>query len=162
MRIVMWMSEVLPNHVCCRQVIHDSGLKTKRSTVVSYLAGLIRAMNFYRNPANRTRVLDIAAKWIPTASLSLLAQELFPNPKTSEAPRTTLSVDLNRAGVVEYINAMRGMQAIDAERERLVLRKIDASLLTDAYQALGLSASDARTCVDQGFDKCRAAGAVIK
>ncbi|HLG58127.1 MAG TPA: ABC transporter substrate-binding protein [Vicinamibacterales bacterium] len=155
MKIVMWMDEVLPSHVCCRQVVHDGFLASRRQAVVHYLAGIIRAMKFYQEPKNKERILAIAAKWIPGNSPAILEKELYiADADHHNHPRTTLSADLNMDGISTYVSAMAKTTGLNSSKTGPVLAKVDRRALVEAYRTLGLSASEAERCVSQGFSRC--------
>jgi ABC-type nitrate/sulfonate/bicarbonate transport system substrate-binding protein len=156
MKIVLWMDEVLPSHVCCRQVVHDAFLKQQRTAVVAYLAGIIRAMKFYSDVNNKERVLTIAAKWIPGTSREILEKELYiPDPAHHGHSRTTLSTDLNEDGIKDYVKAMEKTTGLESSKPS-ILDKVDRTAMVSAYKYVGLSDSEAERCVSQGFARCAA------
>lgn len=155
MKIVMWMDEILPGHVCCRQVVHDGFLASHRTAVEYYLAGIIRAMKFYRNEQNHDRVLAIAEKWIPGTSRGILEKELYvADPGHHDHSRTTLSADLNADGIEKYVRAMEKTTGLAASKPAAIINKVDRMAMIGAYQFLGLTAVEAERCVTQGFDHC--------
>jgi NitT/TauT family transport system substrate-binding protein len=155
MKIVLWLGEVLPHHVCCRQVVHDAFLQTQRQAVVFYLVGIIRAMQFYTNPQNRKRTVDITQKFVKGTPREILEKELYlPDPDHHQQPRTTLSADLNERGIREYVSAMKDTLDLDKPKASLVLSKVDPTVLKEAYQYLGLSTVEALRCVGEGLAHC--------
>jgi ABC-type nitrate/sulfonate/bicarbonate transport system substrate-binding protein len=155
MKIVMWLSEVLPNHVCCRQVVQDSFLQARRQSVVLYLVGVLRAARFYRDAKNRPVVLDIAGKWIKGTPRDILERELFiADADHKGATRTTLSADLNQDGIRDYVNAMRDTFGFDQQKVQSNLAKVDSTVLTEAYQYLGMAPNEAQICVKKGMNQC--------
>jgi NitT/TauT family transport system substrate-binding protein len=155
MKIVLWLGEVLPHHVCCRQVVRDSFLRTQRKSVVLYLAGIIRAMEFYQSPSHHEQVIGIARHWISGTPDDILEKELFSDKINKTPPRTTVSVDLDKDGIQNYVDAMKSISGLDSAK---VMAKVDATLMQDAYEYLGLSQSDAAKCTAQGFIGCPSRG----
>lgn len=150
MSIVLWLGEILPNHVCCRQVVRQDYLSTNRPAVVLYLAGLIRAKSLYdasqRSPDDEVRVLRAVGEYVLTPPDDL-KKELF-----GKQPRTKLSVDLNQPGIEAYLNKMAQEKIIIPAQIEQVKKKIDASLLYDAYRNVGLSKEQAQIATTGGFE----------
>lgn len=155
MKIVLWLGEVLTNHVCCRQVVRDSFMQTQRRAVVLYLAGIIRAMRFYRDPTNRQAIVQTAANWVKGTPPDILEKELFlPDADHNHATRTTLSVDLNQEGIRRYVEAMKDTSGFDRPKVQEILSKVDPTAMRDAYIYLGIPAREAEDCVTNGYDRC--------
>lgn len=153
MPIVLWLGEVLPRHVCCRQVVRDDYLSANREALVLYLVGLIKARVLYESAQtsanDRERVLKAVGEYVLNP-VAVLEKELFSN--NGEPPRTKLSVDLNQQGIADYLVKMAQGKIIDDAQIDRVNKRIDSSLLYDAYRRLNLSEEQAKMAVNKGFD----------
>ena len=153
--VVMWMSEVLPNHVCCRQVANDSFL-VNRDAAAEYLAGLLRADRKLReaklNPNVKAQVFQAVRHYLTTLNDRQVDAELF-----DAVPYTTVSPDLNRPGIHEYLNAMRTANLMRQDQCDNVERKVKAEYLQLAYQKLGCTVSGAARCVNAPAAACACA-----
>ena len=156
MPIVMWLGEVLRNHVCCRQVVSDNYLSANREAVVLYLVGLIKAKVLYdssqSSPDDKERVLKSVSEYVLNPP-DVLEKELFSN--SGAAPRTKLSVDLNRQGIADYLAKMAQGKMISAAQTDKVNKCIESSVLYDAYKRLSLSDEQATAAVSKGFDSVK-------
>lgn len=152
MPIVLWLGEVLPNHVCCRQVVRQDYLAGNREAVVLYLGGLIRAKALYdasqKSAKHKQRVLEAVREYVLVDPKypDVLEKELF-----GEEPRTKLSVDLNEHGIAEYLEKMAEERMISPAQVEEVKKGIDGSVLYDAYRKVGLSDDQAQIAMSKGF-----------
>jgi ABC-type nitrate/sulfonate/bicarbonate transport system substrate-binding protein len=146
--IVLWLDELLPDHVCCRQVVREEFLRHNEDAVVAYLQGLIRAMVFYQDPANKPAVLEAVRKYVQTPA-EIVEKELYDSAK--ERKRTTLSVDLDQSGIEAYQDAMQAAGLIDAAENKRVRSRTIPAVMVKAYRNLGLSAAEAEQAVRSGF-----------
>jgi NitT/TauT family transport system substrate-binding protein len=156
--IVLWTSELMPEHdhmrehVCCRQVVHDSFRSQHREALVKYMRALIRAMDFYRDPANQEQVLAIVSKYIHGSSIDVLRKELYGGPGFE--PRTTVSVDIAREETGQYVAAMESTNNLTKSQGKTALDSIDESIILDAYRSFGISGAEANVCVRKGYLAC--------
>lgn len=150
MSIVLWLGEVLPNHVCCRQVVRKAYIASDREAVLLYLVGLIRAKSLYdssrASSEDQARVLNAVGQYVLTSREDLM-KELF-----GSDPRTKLSIDLNNIGINDYLNKMAQEQLISSSQIEGVKKNIDSTILRDAYKRLGLSDEQAQLASTKGFD----------
>jgi len=146
--VVLWLGSVLPNHVCCRQVVRADFLSQNEVAVELYLAGLIRAMDFYTDPSHQPRVIEIAQKYIVNPP-KILERELYGE------KRTKLSVDLNATGIDQYLDAMCGGNLITRQTSAQVRTQIQNGPMLSAYKRIGLSDADAKKAVELGFVACQ-------
>ena len=154
MPIVLWTSELMPEHehVCCRQIVQDAYRNQHREALVRYMRALIRAMDFYRNPANEEQVLAIVSKYIHGSSLDILRKELYGG--SGFGPRTSVSVDLAADEISRYVTAMESTGSLTEAQGKAALASVDESIILDAYRSLGSSAADANICVRKGYLAC--------
>jgi ABC-type nitrate/sulfonate/bicarbonate transport system substrate-binding protein len=148
--IVLWLGEVLRNHVCCRQVVRQEYLAGNREAVVLYLVGLIKAKLVYDSAQHfqqdKERVLASVAEYVLNPK-AVLEKELF-----GQTPRTKLSVDLNQQGISDYLEKMAQENLVSATQVTAVNNSIDSSVLTDAYKRFHLSNEQAQLATLKGFD----------
>jgi ABC-type nitrate/sulfonate/bicarbonate transport system substrate-binding protein len=148
--IVLWLGEVLRNHVCCRQVVRQEYLSGNREAVVLYLVGLIKAKLVYDSaqqlPKDKERVLSSVAEYVLNPE-TVLEKELF-----GANPRTKVSVDLNQQGISDYLQKMAQENLVSSTQVTAVNNSIDPSLLTEAYKRLHLSDEQAQMATLKGFD----------
>jgi len=153
LEIVMWMDEVLPNHVCCRQVARDDFL-SQRDAVANYLAGLLKADKILRtartDSRQKARVFGAVKKYLTTLSDAQLESELFDRKR----PMTTVSPDLNRSGIDAYLDAMQTAGLMRPDQCRTVRDKVKEEYLVLAYQKIGCTPAIARICVDKPAERC--------
>ncbi|MEP7008988.1 MAG: ABC transporter substrate-binding protein [Acidobacteriota bacterium] len=152
LRIGLWMTEVLPHHVCCRQVARDDYLANE-SAVVEYLAGLLRADRLLRKARNnrgeRDRVFQAIRNYMPTLNEKEISLELF-----DAHPRTTVSADISRQGIHDYLEAMQTAGLMRKDQCQNVEEKVKPIYLQKAFERLGCSANVAKSCVDKGAAAC--------
>lgn len=152
LKIGFWMTEVLPNHVCCRQVTRDDYLKNE-GALVEYLAGLLRAekklMQAKRDPKIKTEVFKAVRSYLPTLNDQEIQIELF-----DQHPRTSISPDLDRKGIHNYLSAMETAGLMRHDQCQNVENKIRPEFLEKAYQRLGCSATVAKACVAKSSSDC--------
>jgi len=151
-KIVLWMDELMPDHVCCRQVVREDFLAGNEDAVVAYMQGLIRAMAFFQDPAHKPAVLRAVQKYVTTKP-EIVELELYGS--AQQGRRTTLSVDLDQSGIEAYEHAMQDAGLIKANEARRVREHIIPRVMQKAYEGLGLSAENARLAVRNGFDAMR-------
>jgi NitT/TauT family transport system substrate-binding protein len=154
--IAVWMYEVLPNHVCCRQVARDEFLEIHPGATAAYLAGILKAHQTLRKAATsavvKTRVRETLRKYLPTLSDEELELEIF-----SQNPRTSLSPDLDQEGVKSYLSAMSAAHLMQPDQCDHVAKKTSDRFLAMAYQRLGCSESEAKICAKGTLDACTCA-----
>lgn len=152
LHIGLWMTEVLPHHVCCRQIARDDYLANE-SAVVEYLVGLLRADRILRTartkPEERKRVFQAIRSYMPTLNDHEINLELF-----DVHPRTTVSADLSRQGIHDYLEAMQTAGLMRKDQCQNVEEKVKPLYLQKAFERLGCSANVARSCVDKGVSAC--------
>jgi len=148
MPVVLWLGEVLPKHVCCRQVVRARYLAAHEDAVVMYLEGLIRAMAFYNNPKNHDAVMAAVGKYVLNPP-EVLEQELY------NQRRTKLSVDINAGGIQAYVDAMQTFAHLDSTQLSDVSKSIETAPLYRAYKNLLNDDGLARKAVSQGFDSVK-------
>lgn len=152
LKIGMWMTEILPHHVCCRQIARDAFLANDQA-VVEYLVGLLKADKLLRearhNPATKARILSAIRKYITTLSDRQIELELF-----SARPRTTVSPDVDREGIQRYLTAMQTAGLMRKDQCDHVEEKIRPVYLQKAYERLGCSPTVAKTCVTKPAAEC--------
>lgn len=150
--IGMWMTEILPHHVCCRQIARDEFLANEQA-VVEYLAGLLRADKKLRearsNPATKSRVMTAVKKYITTLTDKQIEIELF-----AESPRTTVSPDIDKDGINRYLTAMQTAGLMRKDQCTNVEGKIKTTYLQKAYERLGCSPAIAKSCVTKRSAEC--------
>jgi ABC-type nitrate/sulfonate/bicarbonate transport system substrate-binding protein len=148
--IVLWLGEVLRNHVCCRQVVRHEYLKDNREAVVLYLVGLIKAKLVYDSaqklPPDKERVLSSVAQYVLNPR-NVLEKELF-----GGSPRTKVSVDLNPRGITEYLQKMAQENLVSTSQAARVNQSVDPTVITDAYKRFHLSDAQAELATTQGFE----------
>lgn len=150
--IVMWMSEFLDEHVCCRQVARDNFLSNWQATV-EYLRGTLRAWNTLqqarKEPKRKPPLLAAVKKYLKTLSDAELEKELF-----GRDPRTTLSPSLDRRGIERYLDAMANAGLLRPDQCQVVRSKIKSEFMVEALTRLGCSATIATTCIDKAPVDC--------
>jgi NitT/TauT family transport system substrate-binding protein len=151
-KIGMWMTEILPHHVCCRQIARDEFLGNEQA-IAEYLAGLLRADKKLRdarsNPATKSRVMTAVKKYITTLSDKQIEVELF-----GTSPRTTVSPDIDKDGVNRYLTAMQTAGLMRKDQCANVEEKIKTVYLEKAYEKLGCSPVTAKNCVTKRSAEC--------
>jgi NitT/TauT family transport system substrate-binding protein len=152
LKIGFWMTDVLPNHVCCRQVARDEYLKNDVA-LVEYLAGLLRAekklMQARRDPRVKAEVFKAVRSYLPTLNDQEIQIELF-----DQHPRTSVSPDLDRQGIHNYLAAMETAELMRHDQCQNVEDKIRSEFLEKAYQRVGCSATIAKSCVTKPSSQC--------
>lgn len=153
--IVMWMTEILPNHVCCRQVARDEFL-SNREALAAYLAGLIRA-NGRLDEARRTgdgkaAIVNALSKYLTTLTPDQMDLEIF-----GSRPRTTVSADLDAAGIDAYLKAMQAANLMNPQQCDSVRAKVKSDFLELALVQLGCTAAAAKECARNGTGNCSCA-----
>lgn len=155
LRIGIWMDEILPNHVCCRQVGRDAYLNApgNNGAVVAYIVGLLKAdrvlLNAQSDPALKARVVKAVQQYMTMLTERQLEVELF-----GQAPRTTVSPDLNAEGILAYLDAMKAADLMRADQYANVRDKIRPEFMRKAFIELGCSPEVAKVCVDRPAREC--------
>ena len=91
--------ELIPNYVCCREVTSKKIYTEKYDALVAYERARIRAWEYYENPANRSKIVDILAKHSGNEK-DYVDQYLF-------GGATKLSADPNKKGMITYFEAVK-------------------------------------------------------
>lgn len=91
--------ELIPNYVCCREVTSKTTYEAKYDAIVAYERARIRAWEYYENPANRSKVVEILAKHSGNEK-DYVENYLF-------GGATKLSADPNKSGIISYFEAVK-------------------------------------------------------
>lgn len=91
--------ELIPNYVCCREVTSSKVYEEKYDALVAYERARIRAWEYYENPANRSKVVEILANHSGNDE-DYVEQYLF-------GGATKLSADPNQKGILSYFTAVK-------------------------------------------------------
>jgi len=152
LKVAIWMSEILKDHVCCRQIARDEFLQQARPTV-EYLMGILRADQALRrshaDPALRARLMRDIRHYLPTLTDRQLARELF-----DDDPYTTVSPGIDRAGIDEYLKAMETAGLLRRDQCANVRDKVRPDLMLEAYVRLGCKRDIARACLEKRAADC--------
>lgn len=152
LEIAMWMSDILKDHVCCRQIARDEFLQDMDATV-EYLVGILKADMLLRrsqsDPKLRSKLMADVRRYLTTLTEKQLELELF-----SEDPRTTISPDLDRQGIEDYLKAMETAGLMRGDQCANVREKIRPDFMQAAYRRLGCKEAIARNCVDKRAAEC--------
>ncbi|MGH9892714.1 MAG: ABC transporter substrate-binding protein, partial [bacterium] len=153
--IALWMSDILPEHVCCRQIARDEFLEDPVA-IVEYLVGILKADMLLRrsrsDPELRSKLMTHVRRYLTTLTEKQLELELF-----SADPRTTVSPDLDRQGIEDYLKAMETAGLMRGDQCANVREKIRPDFMQAAYRRLGCKAPIARNCVDKRAAECECA-----
>jgi NitT/TauT family transport system substrate-binding protein len=151
-KIAVWMTDVLPHHVCCRLVARDEFLGNQEA-VVEYLVGILKADKIMRaartNPTEKAKVMAAVKKYLTTLSDRQIEIELF-----GANPRTTVSPDLDRQGIDRYLSAMQTAGLMRKDQCANVQDKVRSDFLAKAYERLGCSPVIAKNCVSKRSASC--------
>ncbi len=152
-KIAIWMYEILPNHVCCRQVARDEFLAQYPDATAAYLAGILRAFKALEKAesqlALQERLRIAIRKYLPTLSDTQLDLEVF-----GANPRTTLNPDLDRTGVEKYLEAMKSAKLMQPDECDHVAKKTSDHFLKLAYLRLGCEERAAEACAKSPAEQC--------
>jgi NitT/TauT family transport system substrate-binding protein len=150
--IALWMSDILKDHVCCRQIARDEFLQDADATV-EYLVGTLKADMLFRrsqsDPKLRSKLMADVRHYLTTLTEKQLERELF-----GEDPRTTISPDLDRQGIEDYLKAMETAGLMRGDQCANVREKIRPDFMQAAYRRLGCKAPIDRNCVDKRAAEC--------
>lgn len=145
--IALWMSDILQDHVCCRQIARDDFLQNMDATV-EYLVGILKADMLLRrsrsDPKLRSKLMADVRCYLTTLTVKQLQLESF-----GEDPRTTISPDLDREGIEDYLKAMETAGLMRGDQCANVREKIRPDFMQAAYRRLGCKEAIARNCVDK-------------
>lgn len=164
--IAIWMTEVLSEHVCCRQVARDEFQNNNPDAVVEYLVGILRAAQYMKqaqgDPQKEEEVKKAVRDYFPTLTDKQIDTELFEKKDLDKhLPRTTLSPDLNPEGIKKYLKAMENSKLMRLDQCRNVEAKINTTFLTEAFQRLAALSGHhtcreeiAKACIDKPALEC--------
>lgn len=152
LKVAIWMSDILKDHVCCRQIARDEFLQQARPTV-EYLMGILRADQLLRrshaDAALRARLMKDIRRYLPTLADRQLARELF-----DDDAYTTVSPGIDRAGIDEYLKAMETAGLLRRDQCANVRDKVRPELMLEAYVRLGCKRDIARACLEKRAADC--------
>lgn len=157
MKIILWMDQLLHNHVCCRLVARDDYVKKHPAAVTSFLTGILKANHEFSKLPPDTVFTILNRYLVPTLSNDALRIELYGDPAKGILPRTSISPDIYEGRIKEYLAAMRDAELLSTRQSDLVERGINQLHMTRAYKQAfpALTEAQAQRCAIEGFNKCQ-------
>lgn len=156
MRIVLWMDQLLQNHVCCRLVARNEYVKQHPAAVTSFLTGILKANQEFSKLPSDTVFAILNRYLVPTLSNDALRIELYGDQAKGIQPRTSISPDIYAGRIAEYLVAMRDAELLSTRQSELVERGIVQLHMARAYKQAfpALTEAQSQRCAMDGFNKC--------
>lgn len=128
--IPLWSNDLFPNHPCCRIVVTEDALRTRRPELVRFLKGeLLAEKKFVEDPESAVRAGVVQQKFSEQLARDLVLD-----------PHQLLTVDPNRKAVATMWDYMK---KIDYAKNDIDLDKaIDTTLYYEALQELARESPD--------------------
>lgn len=125
--IVYEVGSLEPEYVCCRQVTSSAKLEEKYDAFVKYMIANLRAWEYFEDEANREEVVSLIAEYSGQDE-DYVEEYLFTN-------RTSLSLDPNEYGVIDYYNSLIDMDYFDSD-DVDITEHIDTAVYAEALEAI--------------------------
>jgi len=156
MKIVLWMYQILPEHVCCRMVCAQEFAKKNPESLSAFLAGILKANERFQLEGHREIMRTVNKYLSPALADADLELELFGDRVRGIPPRTSISPDLYEKGVDEYLKRMEEAQILTKEQRERVRGNVVRTYLVRAYNLVfpRLSDNEADKCARDGYKVC--------